>query len=123
SPAWLKEKLSAIGLRPINNVVDVTNFVLHGLGQPLHAFDASKIKGDKVVVRQADPGEKFRTLDGVERVLDPGDLLICDEQQPMCLAGVFGGMESGVSEQTTSVFLESAWFDAVSVRKTSKRHG
>lgn len=123
SPAWLKEKLSAIGLRPINNVVDVTNFVLHGLGQPLHAFDASKIMGDKVVVRQADPGEKFRTLDGVERVLDPGDLLICDAQQPMCLAGVFGGMESGVSEQTTSVFLESAWFDAVSVRKTSKRHG
>lgn len=123
SPAWLKEKLAAIGLRPINNVVDVTNFVLHGLGQPLHAFDASRIKGGKVVVRQANPGEKFLTLDGVERSLDPDDLMICDAEKPMCLAGVFGGMDSGVSAETTSVFLESAYFDSVSIRKTSKRHG
>lgn len=123
SPDWLKEKLNAIGLRPINNVVDVTNYVLHGLGQPLHAFDAAQIKGNKVVVRQAHPEENFLTLDGVERKLDPGDLMICDAESPMCLAGVFGGMDSGVTQSTTSVFLESAYFDAVSIRKTSKRHG
>jgi phenylalanyl-tRNA synthetase beta chain len=123
SPAWLKEKLAVIGLRPINNVVDVTNYVLHGLGQPLHAFDADKIEGGKVVVRKAKAGEKFVTLDGIERSLDAEDLVICDSQKPMCLAGVFGGANSGVSEETTSVFLESAWFDAVSIRKSSKRHG
>lgn len=123
SPAWLKEKLAAIGLRPINNVVDVTNYVLHGLGQPLHAFDASKIKEGKVVVRQARQGEKFLTLDGVERTLDADDLMICDVTDPLCLAGVFGGLGSGVTADTTSVFLESAYFDSVSIRKTSKRHG
>lgn len=123
SPAWLKEKLAVIGLRSINNVVDITNYVLHGLGQPLHAFDADKIEGGKVVVRKAKAGEKFVTLDGVERSLDVEDLVICDSQKPMCLAGVFGGANSGVTEETTSVFLESAWFDAVSIRKSSKRHG
>lgn len=123
SPEWLKEKLHVIGIRPINNVVDITNYVLHGLGQPLHAFDAKKISGDQVVVRQATQGEKFVTLDGVERSLDAQDLVICDAEKPMCLAGVFGGAHSGVSEETTDVFLESAYFDAVSVRKSSKRHG
>lgn len=123
SPDWLKEKLHVIGVRPINNVVDITNYVLHGLGQPLHAFDAKKISGDRVVVRQAHQGESFTTLDGVERTLDAQDLVICDAEKPMCLAGVFGGAESGVTEETTEVFLESAYFDAVSVRKTSKRHG
>lgn len=123
SPDWLKDKLGAIGLRSINNVVDVTNFVLHGLGQPLHAFDADRIKGGKVVVRQARENESFVTLDGIERKLDTGDLMICDAEKPLCIAGVFGGLESGVTESTQNVFLESAYFDAVSVRKTSKRHG
>ncbi len=123
SPAWLKEKLAVIGLRPINNIVDITNYILHGFGQPLHAFDADKIKGDQVVVRKAKAGEKFVTLDGVERILDADDLMICDKEAPMCLAGVFGGAHSGVSETTSRVFLESAWFDAVSIRKSSKRHG
>ncbi len=123
SPEWLQKKLLAIGLRPINNVVDITNFVLHEIGQPLHAFDASKIKGGKVIVRRAEEGEKFVTLDGVERTLSAADLMIANTEAPMCLAGVFGGEESGVTEATTDVFLESAYFNPVSIRKSSKRHG
>ena len=123
SPEWLQKKLLAIGLRPINNIVDITNFVLHEVGQPLHAFDAAKIDGGKVVVRWAEEGEKFVTLDGVERTLSAADLMIANEQKPMCLAGVFGGEESGVTETTTDVFLESAYFNPVSIRKSSKRHG
>jgi phenylalanyl-tRNA synthetase beta chain len=123
SPAWLKSRLSSIGVNPINNIVDITNFILHELGQPLHAFDADKIAGKKVIVRTAKPGEKFITLDGVERELQAGNLMICNEQKPMCIAGVFGGIESGISSTTTSVFLESAYFDAASIRKTSKQHG
>ena len=123
SPEWLKEKLQVIGVRPINNVVDVTNYVLHELGQPLHAFDSSAITGGKVVVRNAEDGEEFVTLDGVTRKLHQDDLMICNAERPMCIAGVFGGAESGVKETTTSVFLESAYFNAVSVRKTSKRYG
>ncbi len=123
SPEWLQKKLLAIGLRPINNVVDITNFVLHEVGQPLHAFDASKIDGGKVVVRWAEEGEKFVTLDGVERTLSSSDLMIANARKPMCLAGVFGGEESGVTETTVDVFLESAYFNPVSIRKSSKRHG
>ncbi|MEN1783730.1 MAG: phenylalanine--tRNA ligase subunit beta [Bacteroidota bacterium] len=123
SPNWLKNRLSAIGLTPINNVVDVTNYVLHELGQPLHAFDAAKIKGDKVVVKTLPKGTKFTTLDEVERTLHEDDLMICDVEKPMCIAGVFGGIHSGVSEQTTAIFLESAYFDPVSIRKSAKRHG
>jgi len=123
SPDWLREKLNMIGVRPINNVVDVTNYVLHGLGQPLHAFDAGQISGGQVVVRQAVQDERFVTLDGVERSLDAEDLMICDAEKPMCIAGVFGGENSGVSEDTTEVFLESAYFDSVFVRKSAKRHG
>ncbi len=123
SPAWLQHRLKAIGLNPINNVVDCTNYILHGLGQPLHAFDYDKIEGKKVVVRTAEKGEKLLTLDGVERELHTEDLVICDSKKPMCIAGVFGGLHSGVTENTTSVLIESAYFDPVSVRKTSKRHG
>lgn len=123
SPEWLKNRLSAIGLSPINNVVDITNYVLHELGQPLHAFDAAKIRGNKVIVKTLEAGTKFITLDGVERELHEEDLMICDSEKPMCIAGVFGGVYSGVSEQTTSIFLESAYFDPVSIRKTAKRHG
>jgi phenylalanyl-tRNA synthetase beta chain len=123
SPAWLQHRLKAIGLNPINNVVDCTNYILHGLGQPLHAFDYDKIEGKKVVVRTAEKGEKLLTLDGVERELHAEDLVICDSKKPMCIAGVFGGLHSGVTENTTSVLIESAYFDPVSVRKTSKRHG
>ena len=123
SPEWLQKKLLAIGLRPINNIVDITNFVLHEVGQPLHAFDASKILGGKVVVRRADEGEKFVTLDGVERTLSAADLMIANTEKSMCLAGVFGGEESGVTETTTDIFLESAYFNPVSIRKSSKRHG
>lgn len=123
SPDWLKNYLQAIGLRPINNIVDITNFVLHDLGQPLHAFDAFKIKGNKVVVRKAKAGEKFVTLDGVERSLNENDLMICNAEAPMCIAGVFGGLDSGVSSETTAIFLESAYFDAGSIRRSSKRHG
>lgn len=123
SPEWLKERLQAIGQRPINNVVDITNFVLNEMGHPLHAFDASKIKGGKVVVRRADEGSKFVTLDGVERTLSKDDLVICNTQEPMCIAGVFGGADSGTTEATTEVFLEAAYFNPVSIRKTSKRHG
>ena len=123
SPEWLQKKLLAIGLRPINNIVDITNFVLHEVGQPLHAFDASKILGGKVVVRRAGEGEKFVTLDGVERTLSAADLMIANTEKSMCLAGVFGGEESGVTETTTDIFLESAYFNPVSIRKSSKRHG
>lgn len=123
SPSWLTERLNAVGVRPINNVVDVTNYVLHELGQPLHAFDAGNISGGKVVVRTAKAGENFTTLDGVVRKLHADDLMICDVDKPLCIAGVFGGMQSGVTEATTRVFLESAYFNPVAVRKTSKRHG
>ena len=122
SPAWLQNRLKAIGLTPKNNVVDVTNYVLHELGQPLHAFDANKIKGNKVIVKTIAAGTKFTTLDDVERTLDAEDLMICHAEGPMCIAGVFGGKDSGVTEDTTSIFLESAYFNPVSVRKTAKRH-
>lgn len=123
SPDWLKQKLSVIGLRPINNIVDVTNYVLHSLGQPMHAFDADTIKGNKVLVKTCAAGTLFTTLDGVERKLSADDLMICNAEEPMTVAGVFGGINSGVTSQTKNIFLESAYFDAVSVRKTSKRHG
>ena len=123
SPDWLKDRLNAIGVRPINNVVDVTNFVLHELGQPLHAFDADAITGNKVLVKKLADGKLFRTLDDVERKLSADDLMICNAEEPMCIAGVFGGLSSGVKQSTSNVFLESAWFNPVSVRKTSKRHG
>ncbi len=122
SPQWLQNALRAIGINPKNNVVDVTNYVLHELCQPLHSFDADKIEGDEVVVRTCPEGTKFRTLDGVERTLSERDLTICDSTKPMCIAGVFGGEDSGVSDQTTNVFLESAYFNPVWVRKTAKRH-
>lgn len=115
--------MQAIGLSPINNVVDATNYVLHELGQPLHAFDASKIEGDKIEVKTLKKGTKFITLDGIERELHEEDLMICDAEKPMCIAGVFGGIDSGVTEKTRSIFLESAYFNPVSVRKTAKRHG
>ncbi len=121
SPAWLQNRLKAIGLNPKNNIVDVTNYVLHELGQPLHAFDAAKISG-KVIVKTVPAGTKFTTLDDVERSLHEEDIMICDEKGPLCIAGVFGGKESGVSESTNSIFLESAYFNPVSVRKTAKRH-
>lgn len=122
SPEWLRNKLKAIGVRSINNIVDVTNYILHDLGQPLHAFDQDKIAGNKVIVRKAKEGESFKTLDGVERKLSSEDLVIADAEKPMCIAGVFGGEYSGVTESSTSIFLESAYFNPVSVRKTSKRH-
>ena len=123
SPSWLKNKLKSIGLEPINNVVDATNYVLHELGQPLHAFDLTKVQGNKVVVKTAEKGTKFTTLDGVERELHEDDLMIYNAETPMCIAGVFGGEQSGVTNQTTNIFLESAYFNPVSVRKTAKRHG
>ena len=122
SPDWLKKALNTVGIRPINNVVDVTNFVLHEMGQALHSFDADKIKGNKVIIKNATEGQKFVTLDGVERTLSAADLMICNAEEPMCIAGVFGGQDSGISEQTTNVFLESAYFDPVSIRKTARRH-
>ncbi|SFB28873.1 phenylalanyl-tRNA synthetase beta subunit [Flavobacterium swingsii] len=121
SPAWLQNRLKAIGITPKNNVVDVTNYVLHELGQPLHAFDAAKING-KIIVQNVAEGTKFTTLDDVERSLSTEDIMICDENGPLCIAGVLGGKDSGVSQNTTSIFLESAYFNAVSVRKTAKRH-
>ena len=121
SPAWLQNRLKAIGLNPKNNIVDVTNYVLHELGQPLHAFDASKING-KIIVQTLPAGTKFVTLDDVERTLHEEDLMICDEKGPLCIAGVFGGKKSGVSENTSSIFLESAYFNPVSIRKSAKRH-
>jgi len=122
SPKWLQNRLKAIGLTPKNNIVDATNYVLHELGQPLHAFDTNKITGHKVIVKTLPKGTKFTTLDDVERELHEDDLMICDAEKPMCIAGVFGGAHSGVSEHTTSIFLESAYFNPVSVRKTAKRH-
>ncbi len=123
SPEWLRDKLSTIGMHPVNNVVDITNFILHAFGQPLHAFDADTLAADKVVVRRATEGAKFTTLDGVERTLDAADLMICDAEQARCMAGVFGGLDSGVTDATTRVFLESACFNATSVRRTARRHG
>lgn len=123
APKEVRQRLEAIGVGSINNVVDATNWVLHELGTPLHAFDLDQMRGAHVVVRRAQAGEQLTTLDGVERALDPSDLVIADAEGPRCLAGVFGGAESGVSEGTTRVFLESAWFEPVSVRKTAKRHG
>ena len=122
SPDWLKTKLHSVGLTPINNIVDITNFVLHETGQPLHAFDADKISGNKVIVKILQEKTKFTTLDDVERELSASDLMICNEKEGMCIAGVFGGAKSGVSDTTTSIFLESAYFDSVYVRKTAKRH-
>ena len=123
SPEWLKNYLLIIGLRPINNIVDVTNFVLHELGQPMHAFDADKIKGGEVRVKTLAEGTPFTTLDGTERKLNAADLMICNAEAPMCIAGVFGGLDSGVTEATQNVFLESAYFNPVSIRKTARRHG
>jgi len=122
SPAWLQNRLKAIGLTPKNNIVDVTNYVLHELGQPLHAFDAAKVTGNKVIVKTLPKGTKFTTLDGAVRELHEEDLMICNAEKPMCIAGVFGGIDSGVTESTTSIFLESAYFNPVSIRKTAKRH-
>ncbi|MDR0544942.1 MAG: phenylalanine--tRNA ligase subunit beta [Odoribacteraceae bacterium] len=123
SPDWLQHRLRAIGLHPINNVVDVTNYILFGLGQPLHAFDLAKIKGGTVVVKSVARGSRFVTLDGVERELHEDDLMICNAKAPMCIAGIFGGLESGISPKTTSVFIESACFDPIFIRKTARRLG
>lgn len=123
SPEWLQKKLRAVGINPKNNVVDITNFVLHECGQPLHAFDLEQVEGGEVVVRTVEAGTKFTTLDGVERVLAGDDLMICSASRPMCLAGVFGGVDSGVTEATKRVFLESAYFEPGTVRRSAKRHG
>ena len=123
SPEWLRRRLTAIGLRPINNVVDVTNYVLHELGQPLHAFDAAKIAGSRIQVRTMPAGTPFTTLDGIERTLTADDLMICDAEKPMCIGGVFGGLDSGVTESTTDVFLESACFNPTWIRRTARRFG
>jgi phenylalanyl-tRNA synthetase beta chain len=124
SPEWIKNRLNAIGITPKNNIVDITNYVLHELGQPLHAFDAQKIKGNKIKVKNLEEGTKFTTLDEVERTLSADDIMICDaDDNPLCIGGVFGGLKSGVTENTTSIFLETAYFNPVSIRKTAKRHG
>jgi phenylalanyl-tRNA synthetase beta chain len=123
SPKWLQQKLKAIGLRPINNIVDITNYIQHETGQPLHAFDADAITGKKVVVKNMPEGTRFVTLDEKERKLSAEDLMICNEKEGMCIAGVFGGLHSGVTSSTKNIFLESACFDAVTIRKTSFRHG
>lgn len=123
SPEWLRNRLETIGLRPINNIVDITNYLLHAYAQPLHCFDLAKVKGEKIVVRTCDAGTKFTTLDGVERTLDSRDLMICNAEEPMCIAGVFGGLDSGVTEETKSVFIESACFHPTWIRKTARRHG
>ena len=123
SPEWLKNYLQIIGLRPINNIVDATNFVLHELGQPLHAFDADKIKGGKVIVKNMPEGAQFKTLDGIDRKLSSDDLMICSTDEAMCIGGVFGGLDSGVTETTRNIFLESAYFNPVTIRKTARRHG
>ncbi len=122
SPEWLQKSLKAIGLNPINNVVDVSNYILFGLGQPLHTFDADKIEGQTIVVRNCEEGTPFVTLDGQERKLSADDLMICDAKKPMCIAGVFGGLDSGISDSTKRVFIESAWFNPVSIRKTARRN-
>ena len=123
SPEWLRIKLKAVGLNPINNVVDITNFVQHEIGQPLHSFDADKIEGKKVIIRNLPDKSKFITLDGIERNLSSRDLMICNAKEGMCIAGVFGGIKSGVTDSTRNIFLESAYFNPVAIRKTSKRHG
>ena len=123
SPEWLQNKLRIIGLRPINNVVDITNYIVHAFGQPLHCFDADKIKGGEVIVKTMPAGTPFVTLDGVERKLNERDLMICNQEEPMCIAGVFGGLDSGSTEATKDVFLESAYFHPTWVRKTARRHG
>jgi len=123
SPKWLQERLESIGLRPINNIVDITNFIQHETGQPLHAFDYDEIKDHSVIVKTLTEGSSFVTLDEKERKLNSEDLMICDSKEPMCIAGVFGGLHSGVTEKTTNIFLESAYFDPVFIRKTSFRHG
>ena len=123
SPEWLRNLLLAAGQRPINNIVDITNFILLGIGQPLHSFDLSKVKGEHIVVRTCPAGTKFTTLDGTERTIHESDLMICDDEKPMCIAGVFGGLDSGVTETTTDVFIESAYFNPTRVRRTARRHG
>ena len=123
SPKWLQQKLKAIGLRPINNIVDITNFIQHETGQPLHAFDADMIGGKKIVIKNLPEGTRFITLDEKERKLSSEDLMICDEKEGICIAGVFGGLHSGVSDKTKNIFLESAFFDGITLRKTSFRHG
>ncbi len=123
SPKWLKDRLVAIGLRPINNIVDITNYILHESGQPLHAFDADAVKGNKIIVKNLPEGSSFVTLDEKERKLSEKDLMICNESEPMCIAGVFGGLHSGVKDTTRNIFLESAWFNPVDIRKTSLFHG
>lgn len=123
SPEWLRNLLTAAGQRPINNIVDITNYILLGLGQPLHCFDLDKVAGEKIVVRTCETGTPFTTLDGVEHKLDSADLMICDAEKPMCIAGVFGGLDSGVTETTRNVFIESAWFNPTRVRRTARRHG
>jgi phenylalanyl-tRNA synthetase beta chain len=123
SPDWLKDFLKTVGLRPINNIVDITNFVLFETGQPLHAFDADQIKGNKIIVKNCSEGTSFKTLDGVERILSADDLMICNAEEPMCMAGIFGGADSGVTEKTVNVFLESARFEPSFIRRSSKRHG
>ncbi len=123
SPKWLKDYLSAVGQRPINNIVDITNYILLGTGQPMHCFDLSKVKGDKIVVKTVKEGTKFVTLDGVERTLTDRDLMICNAEEPMCIGGVFGGLDSGVTEATTDIFLESAYFHPTWIRKSARRFG
>ncbi len=123
SPQWMQEKLKAIGIRPINNVVDITNFVLQETGQPLHAYDANEIRGNKIIVKNLPAGTPFITLDEKERKLDAGDLMICDAEGPLCIAGVFGGLNSGIKNSSSQLFLESAWFKPATIRKTSFRHG
>lgn len=123
SPQWLQDLLLAIGQRPINNIVDITNYILFSFCQPLHCFDLAKVRGGKIIVKNAKEGEKFVTLDGVTRTLSVADLMICNAEEPMCIAGVFGGLDSGVTEETTDIFLESAYFNPTSVRKTARRHG
>lgn len=123
SPEWLQNKLRLIGVRPVNNIVDITNYILHAYGQPMHCFDADKIKGGKIVVKTCQEGTKFVTLDEVERKLSERDLMICNTEEPMCIAGVFGGLDSGTTEATKDVFLESAYFHPTWVRKTARRHG
>ena len=123
SPEWLRKHLLAIGLRPINNIVDITNYLLHETGQPMHCFDVAQIAGEKIIVKTLSEGTPFTTLDEVERKLSDKDLMICNEREGMCIAGVFGGLQSGVTMQTTDVFLESAYFNPMWVRKTARRHG
>ena len=121
SPTWLQNRLKSIGIGPINNVVDVTNYILHDFGQPLHAFDSQKIKKE-IIIKTCSDKTSFTTLDGVKRELDSEDLMICDSEKPLCIAGIFGGVDSSISEQTTSIFLESAYFDPISIRKSAKHH-